>query len=90
VWEEFEGLKKLESKNHLSATWGNRRQNFTWVNGIEYCYGARERKRQIVHVVVCEQNWEEIARDCAEVVTKKSRHVWISSKPLRSLVPGML
>jgi hypothetical protein len=52
VWEEFEGLKKLESKNHLSTTWGNRRQNFTWVNGIEYCYGARERKRQIVHVVV--------------------------------------
>ena len=82
VWEEYEGLKKLEGKNHLSTTWGNRRQSFHWVNGIEYYYGAHERKRQIVHLVVCEENWQEIARDSAEVVTKKSRHVWISSKPL--------
>jgi hypothetical protein len=82
VWEEYEGLKKLEGKNHLSTTWGNRRQRFNWVNGIEYYYGAHERKRQIVHVVVCEESWEEIARDCAEVVTNKSRHAWISSKPL--------
>jgi len=82
VWEEYEGLKKLEGKNHLSTTWGNRRQGFNWVNGIEYYYGAHERKRQIVHVVVCEESWEEIARDCAEVVTNKSRHAWISSKPL--------
>lgn len=26
--------------------------------------------------------WEEIARDSAKVVTKKSRHAWISNKPL--------
>jgi len=82
VWEEYEGLKKLESKNRFNATWGDRRQSFNWVNGIEYYYGPHERKRQIVHVVVCEESWEEIARDSAEVVTKKSRHVWISSKPL--------
>jgi len=82
VWEEYEGLKKLEDKNHLSTTWGNRRQRFHWVNGIEYYYGSHERKRQIVHVVVCEERWQEIARDSAEVVTNKSRHAWISSKPL--------
>lgn len=82
VWEEYEGLKKLEGNNRLSTTWGNRRQRFEWVNNIEYYYGPNERKRQIVHVVVCEESWEEIARDCAEVVTNKSRHAWISSKPL--------
>jgi len=82
VWEEYEGLKKLASKNRFNTTWGNRRQGFTWVNGIEYYYGPHEGKRQIVHVVVCEESWEEIARDSAEVVTKKSRHVWISSKPV--------
>ncbi|MBW1997650.1 MAG: transposase family protein [Deltaproteobacteria bacterium] len=82
VWEEYEGLKKLESKNHLCTTWGNRRQSFHWVNGIEYYYGVHDRKRQIVHVVVCTESWEEIARDCAEVVRNKSRHAWISSKPL--------
>jgi hypothetical protein len=82
VWEEYEGLNKLEGNNHLSTTWGNRRQSFHWVNGIEYYYGVHERKRQIVHVVVCEESWQEIARDCAEVVPKKSRHAWISSTPL--------
>jgi len=82
VWEEYEGLKKLDGKNRFNTTWGNRRQSFTWVNGIEYHYGAHDRKRQIVHVVVCEESWEEIARDSAEVVTNKSRHAWISGKPL--------
>ena len=82
VWEEYEGLKKLETKNSFHTKWGNRRQRFEWINNIEYCYGPNERKKQIVHVVVCEENWEEIARDSAEVVAKKSRHAWISSKPL--------
>jgi len=82
VWEEYEGLKKLEGKNCLYTTWGNRRQVFEWVNDIEYYYGPNERKKQIAHVVVCQESWQEVARDCAEVVTKRSRHAWISSKPL--------
>ena len=82
VWEEYEGLKKLESKNRFNTIWGNRRQVFEWVNDIEYYYGPNERKKQIVHVVVCEESWEEIAKDSAEVVTKKSRHAWISNKLL--------
>lgn len=82
VWEEYEGLKKLESKNRFNTTWGNRRQAFEWVNDIEYYYGPNERKKQITHVVVCEESWQEVSRDCAEVVTNRSRHAWISSKPL--------
>ncbi len=82
VWEEYKGLKKLETKNYFSTTWGNRIQRFEWVNGIEYYYGPNERKKQIVHIVVCEENWEEIAKDSAEIVTMQSRHAWISSKPL--------
>jgi hypothetical protein len=82
VWEEYEGLKKLETKNYFNTAWGNRRQRFEWVNNIEYYYGPNERKKQIVHLVVCKESWEEIARDSADVVTNKSRHAWISSKPL--------
>jgi hypothetical protein len=82
VWEEYEGLKKIEAKNHFEMTWGNRRQRFEWVNDIEYYYGPNERKKQIVHVVVCKENWEEIGKDSAEVVKKQSRHAWISGKPL--------
>ena len=65
---------KLERKKK----WGNRKQHFSWVNKIEYYYG--DFKKQIVHVIVCEERWEEIEN--GQVVTKHSRHSWISSKPL--------
>jgi hypothetical protein len=82
VWEEYKGLKQLETNNGFNMNWGNRRQRFEWVNGIEYYYGPNESKKQIVHVVVCEESWQEVAKDSAEIVTKQSRHAWISSKPL--------
>jgi hypothetical protein len=82
VWEEYAGLKKLETKNHFNTIWGNRRQCFEWINDIEHYYGPKGRKKQIVHVVVCEEKWEEVAKDSAEVVSKRSRHAWISSEPL--------
>jgi len=82
VWEEYEGLKKLEEKNQFSTTWGGRRQDFTWINGIEYSYGENGRKRQMVNLVVCEERWEEVAKDSAQIVSKASRHAWISGKLL--------
>jgi hypothetical protein len=82
VWEEVDGLRGYQEKNQLDLTWGNRRQHFWWVNEIEYCYGPNQRKRQKVHVVVCEEAWEEIDKETNEPVTKTSRHVWLSSKQL--------
>ena len=82
VWEEYNGLKQLEPNNCLQLVWGNRRQVFRWVNGIEYGYGPNQRKRQKLHVVVCEESWEEICQDTGEAETKTSRHAWVSSKPL--------
>jgi hypothetical protein len=82
VWEEYEGLKKLEPKNNHKTTWGNRRQHFQWVNEIDYRYGPNERKKQILHVVVCEESWEEVAKDSNKTITITSRHAWISNKPL--------
>lgn len=81
VWEEFRGLQKLQRQNHLEHNWGNRRQHFRWVNGIEYRWGPNERKRQILHPVICEENWEEID-DTGKPTQKSSRHAWISSEPL--------
>ncbi len=49
---------------------------------LSYSQGDRGEDKQVVHVVVCEENWKEIAKDSAQVVAKKSRHAWISSKPL--------
>ncbi len=81
VWEEFEGLKKLQPENQFKQTWGIRTQRFRWVSDIEYAFGPNGRKQLEVHVVVCHESWEEID-DNNEPVTKTSRHAWLSSQPL--------
>ncbi len=82
VWEEYDNLKDFEKdgSNTLQRTWGNRYQKFTWVNHISYSY-ANNKKEQMVHVVVCEEKWDEIAQDGSRV-RKHSKHAWISCKPI--------
>jgi hypothetical protein len=82
VWEEVDGLGKLQPHNRLNRIWGNRKQRFHWVNGIEYRWGDRERKKQILHVVICEESWQEVDPNSAQIVTKHSKHAWLSSEPL--------
>jgi len=82
VWEEYNGLKKLSPENCYRRTWGNRKQRFEWVNDIEYYYGPNQKKKVVVHVVICNEEWEEVDKDSARIVSKSSRHVWISSEPI--------
>jgi len=79
VWEEYEGLKALLPQNCYKREWGGRKQYFRWVNDIEYYYD--DFKKHIVHVVVCNENWKAVD-NTGVIVTKKSRHAWISSEPL--------
>ncbi len=81
VWEEYDGLRKLDPGQEFLLTWGNRRQRFTWINDIEYRYGSNRQKKQVVHVVVCEERWDEIDEEGA-TVEKTSRHAWLSSERL--------
>ena len=81
VWAEYEGLKTLETDNCFRREWGNRHQDFEWVNHIEYVYGPNGRQKQVIHMVICRETWEEVAKDSAEIKPKTSRHVWISDKP---------
>jgi len=81
VWEEYEGLRKLETGQQTEMNWGNRRQSFRWVNNIDYRYGPNSKKKQVVNLVVCEERWEEIDPD-GNTETKKSRHAWLSSEPV--------
>jgi hypothetical protein len=81
VWQEVEGLRKLAPDLQAHRTWGNRRQHFQWVNDIEYCYGDHQKKTQVVHVVICEERWEQVD-DNGALVDKTSRHAWLSSEPL--------
>ncbi len=85
VWEEIKDLQPLQKENRLCRKWGNRTQRFRWVRDIDYrytCPVTKKDKKQLVHVVICEESWKEIAPASTEVVTKTSRHVWISAEPL--------
>ena len=81
VWQEFHGLSQLDTHQQVHRTWGNRRQYFRWVNDIEYRFGTNQKKRQLIHVVVCEESWEEIDEQ-GNPIEKRSRHAWVSSEPL--------
>lgn len=83
VWEEFNSLLKLQniqqSNRCQQQAWGERSQHFNWVNNIDYYFGARN--TVTIHVVTCEEEWEEVD-DTGEIILKHSRHAWISSRSL--------
>lgn len=81
VWQEARGLRQLQTDNRLCQPWGERRQRFWWVNGIEYTYGRHDRRQLELHVVVCEETWQQVDAE-ARVQTRRSRHAWLSSQPL--------
>lgn len=77
VMREFEAISQLEPKNRSTGKWGARRQQFRWVNDIEYFFGPNEKQMQIVHVVECAETWQEVEKGSTDVVEKSSRHVWL-------------
>ena len=82
VWEEVQALRSLQNNSVYRRQWRGRQQRFWWVNGIEYGYD-NGRKTVPVHVVVCEESWQQVDRESGQIVDKHARHVWISSEPLR-------
>lgn len=64
--------------------WRGRRQEITWVNDIPYTFKNEDGKKKTLHLhmVICDEAWEEVNTDTAEIATKTSRHSWISGKPL--------
>jgi hypothetical protein len=82
VWQEYGALKGLGGDNKHHRIWGDRQQQFEWVNDIEYYFGPNDRKTLAVHVVTCNEHWKEIDPKSNQVVVRRSRHAWISSEPL--------
>ncbi len=82
TWHEATGLMRLEPKNSLTCLWGNRRQTYRWANGIEYCHGDSRNIREILHVVICEESWEETSRYTGQTETLTTRYAWISGRPI--------
>jgi hypothetical protein len=82
VWEEYNGLIALQPNNEHRQDWGGRKQHFRWVNNIRYEYGPNNKHHVTVHVVVCEEQWQAVDEH-GNIVTKTSKHAWISSCLLR-------
>ena len=83
VWSQYHALKNLNPISY-QGTWRGCRQQISWVNAIPYAFKGADGKQKVieVNVVVCEEAWEEVNRDTAEIETKTSRHAWISGKPI--------
>lgn len=84
VWQEVKGLMRLDTEGEHchERTWQGRRQTFRWANEIEYAYGSgRGKKTMSIHVVTCEESWEESDKK-GSLVVKTARHAWISSDPI--------
>jgi hypothetical protein len=56
-----------------------------WVNAIGYAYGEHAKRCIEVHVVTCCEDWEGVDPQTLAIMTKKSRHVLLSSRPLSRL-----
>jgi hypothetical protein len=81
VWEEVKALKPRLPHHRKHRHWHGRQQQFWWVNDILYSYD-NDRKSLRVHVVGCEETWQDVDLESAAIVDKHARHVWISSHPL--------
>ena len=84
VWEEIHGLKPLHPENRHQRTWGNRHQDFWWVNNIRYETSPNGKTFLTLHVVGCDETWEAV-NELGEIETKTGNgHVWLSSRPLKA------
>ncbi len=94
VWQEANSLRQFHDSEsnperyRKKRTWANRSQAFWWVNQIEYEYkherkdGKKVTRRRIIHLVVCEEEWDIIELDTLTRGLKKQRFAWISAAPI--------
>ena len=84
VWDEIHGLKPLHPENRHQRTWGNRSQDFWWINDIHYEISSNGKTFLTLHVVGCDETWE-VVNEQGEIETKTGNgHVWLSSRPLKA------
>ena len=79
VWEDFDGLQKIEPDNMLRTKWGDRQQEYHWSNDLEYIYG-KNHKRLSLNVVTCTETWvERCPRSGQRPKAMATEYAWLSS-----------
>jgi hypothetical protein len=81
VWEEVKALKPRLPHQRTCQIWCGRQQRFWWVNDITYSYEG-DRKSLLVHIVGCEETWQEVDPESSELIDKQTQPVWLSSQRL--------
>ena len=83
VWEDIESLKdKGMVEKYSGAEINNVKQEFWWINNIEYRYGDNGCKDIKVNVVVCMETTKEISRETGEELETTKKFAWISFKEI--------
>jgi len=82
AWREAMGLIRLTPENRLKRNCGDSNQDYRWINDVEYAYSTNGRLKEKLHVVVCEETWEETSRTTGKITLKSTRYVWISGKEI--------
>ena len=82
AWREAMGLIRLTPENIMKRHCGGRNQEYRWINDVEYTYGNNGRCNARLHVVVCEETWEETSRTTGKTTSNSTRYVWISGKEI--------
>ena len=82
TWREAMGLIKYTPENIKKHHCGGRNQVYRWINDVEYTYGNNGRSKERLHVVICEETWEETSRTTGKTTSNTTRYVWISGKKI--------
>ena len=84
VWRDFDGLRKIEHENNITATYDDGLiQEYQWSNGIEYTYGNNH-KLLSLNMVTCKETWYEESKIKGKPCQKTSMFSWLSSSKLAS------
>lgn len=87
VWEDIEKLRekgKVEKYTAPVREGITIKQEFWWVNGIDYRYGENHCNAIKINVVVCNEEWTETDRDSGLEVLKTKKFAWISFKEINA------
>ena len=83
VWEDIEGLKKEGLVEKYTAPIKNGvKQEFWWVNNIDYRYGDNKSNKVKINVVVCEESYTCIDSKTGQEVEKTGKFAWISFREI--------
>ena len=79
VWEDFDGLCKLDGSPSLNVNWGERKQVYHWQNKLDYTYGKNHTPLRL-NLVTCNETWVEGHPRSGRIPEIKSAfYSWLSS-----------